>query len=397
MPRSHITGTRFGPGYWHCLMDSQSLLLFVVGSVLPSFVVALVATYVVRANAMRWGLIDLPSERKVHTSPTPRGGGLAIWLSVIGTFAAGQLVLWYVTRTSAGESLVPEFARPHLAGISAQSGKLWILLVAGTVLTLLGLMDDRSGLAWQLRLLVEFAVAAVCVWLIPNLRLTAFLPYPLLTESLSVLWIVALINSFNMLDNMDGLSAGVAAIAAAMLATVLLLSPHPQTHQPQLFVAGLLLVLVGSLLGFLWHNRPPAKIFMGDSGAYFLGFVIAAATLLASYTGYHSDKRHAILAPLLVMAVPLYDMTTVILIRLRNGRSPFEADKNHFSHRLVDLGFTKPQAVLTVYLTTATCGLGALLLHRVDTTGAVLIMLLIGCVLWLIGILETTARRTIRK
>jgi len=120
--------------------------------------------------------------------------------------------------------------------------------------------------------------------------------------------------------------------------------------------------------------------------------MIAAATLLASYTGYQSERRHAILAPLCVMAVPLYDMLTVILIRLRAGRSPFEADKNHFSHRLTDLGQTKQQAVLTIYLLTATCGLGALLLHRVDTLGAVLIMLLIGCVLWLVAILETTAR-----
>src|SRR5205085_1367522 len=125
----------------------------------------------------------------------------------------------------------------------------------------------------------------------PNLRLTAFIPYPLVTESLSVLWIVALINAFNMLDNMDGLSAGVAAIAAAMLAAVLLLSPDPTTNHPQLFVAGLLFVLIGSLLGFLWHNRPPAKIFMGDSGAYFIGFTIAVAALLASYTGYHSPRR----------------------------------------------------------------------------------------------------------
>jgi len=156
-------------------------------------------------------------------------------------------------------------------------------------------------------------------------------------------------------------------------------------------------VLVGSLLAFLWHNRPPAKIFMGDSGAYFIGFMIAAATLLASYTGYQGATRHAILAPLLVMAVPLYDMTTVILIRLARGASPFAADKNHFSHRLVDLGLTKPQAVLTVYLTTATSGLGALLLHRTDWIGAVLIMLQVGCVLSLVGILEWTARRTIKQ
>src|SRR4029078_535629 len=135
---------------------------------------------------------------------------------------------------------------------------------------------------------------------------------------------------------------------------VMLLSHDPLTDKPQLFKAGLLLVLVGSLLGFLCHTRPPAKIFMGDSGSYFIGFMIAVTTLLASYTGYHSEKRHAILAPLLVMAVPLYDMATVIFIRLKNGLSPFAADKNHLSHRLVDLGLTETQAVLTIYLLKST-------------------------------------------
>lgn len=377
-------------------MDSRNLLLFLLGSVLPSFVAALLATYVVRRFAPAWGLIDHPEDRKVHTTPTPRSGGLAIWLGVVGAFAVGQVLLVVANYVPAIEALVPDFARPHLAGIWSQSGKLWIILAAGTALTILGLIDDRSGLSWQLRLLAEFGIAALCVWLVPNLRLTVFINAPLLTGALSVLWIVALINSFNMLDNMDALSGGVAAIAASMLAAVLLLAPDPQTQRPQLFVAGLLLVLVGGILGFLWHNRPPAKIFMGDSGAYFIGFMIAVATLLASYTSYQSERRHAILAPLCVMAVPLYDMTSVILIRLANGKSPFQPDKNHFSHRLVDLGLTKTQAVLTVYLTTATCGLGALLLHQVEWSGAIVILLLIGCVLTLIGVLESTARRTIK-
>ena len=110
------------------------------------------------ANAARWGLIDQPSERKVHTTPTPRGGGLAIWLGVVGTFAVGTArAVLLASRMPAIEALVPEFAQPHLAGIWSQSAKLWILLAAGTVLTLLGLIDDRGGLSWQLRLLVEFA------------------------------------------------------------------------------------------------------------------------------------------------------------------------------------------------------------------------------------------------
>jgi UDP-GlcNAc:undecaprenyl-phosphate GlcNAc-1-phosphate transferase len=196
---------------------------------------------------------------------------------------------------------------------------------------------------------------------------------------------------------MDGLSAGVAGISSALLATVMLISPDPITKQPQLFVAGFLLVLVGSLLGFLWHNRPPARIFMGDAGSYFIGFCIAVATLLATYTGYESKAPLAILAPLCVMAVPLYDMITVIWIRVRSGESPFHADKNHFSHRLVELGLTKTQAVLTVYLMTTTCGLGAVLLHRLDLLGAIVVISMISCVLLLIAILETSARRKLNE
>jgi UDP-GlcNAc:undecaprenyl-phosphate/decaprenyl-phosphate GlcNAc-1-phosphate transferase len=379
-------------------MSTSQLLLFLAGSILPSLLIALIATRLIRIYSPKLGLIDQPNApRKVHTTPTPLGGGIGIWLGVVVTFAIGELALVLALNFPAVGELVPKFARQHLSGIVNQSVNLWILLGSGTVLMVLGLLDDRKGLSWQVRIVAEFGVAAACVYFVKNLQLTAFMNMPLLTGLLSVLWIVGLINSFNMLDNMDGLSGGVAAISASMLAAVLLLNPDPQTHRPQLFVAGFLLVLVGAILGFLWHNKPPAKIFMGDSGAYFIGFCIAVATLAATYAGYQSPKRHAILAPIVVMSVPLYDMFTVLLIRIRAGKSPFQADKNHFSHRLVELGLTKPQAVLTVYLTTATCGLAALLLHQVEMAGAIVIMLLVGCILTLIGILEATARRTIKK
>jgi UDP-GlcNAc:undecaprenyl-phosphate GlcNAc-1-phosphate transferase len=237
------------------------------------------------------------------------------------------------------------------------------------------------------------AVAAAVVFG-KSWKLTFFVDIPVLTNLLSVIWIVGLINSFNMLDNMDGLSAGVATIAAAMLAAVLLVAPDPENHGPQLFVAGFLLVLVGSLVGFLWHNRPPARLFMGDAGSYLIGFLIAVTAMLGTFAG-GSLPRHAVLAPLCVLAVPLYDTISVVCIRLRAGRSPFEGDKNHFSHRLVDLGLTKPQAVLTIYLTTAACGLTALVLHQVNTAGAITIVLSIVCLLAVIAILETTARRKV--
>lgn len=373
-----------------------SLYIWLLTAALPALLIAWALTFVVRRYAARWGLIDHPAARKVHTNPTPLGGGLAIWCGVIATFGLGELALVLVSGNSWWEQFLPSAIVPHLAGLRQQTVGLWVLLGCGSVLAVLGLMDDRRGLPWQARLLVQFGVAGFCVYW-QGLRLTAFIGVPLITGTLSVIWIVALINSFNMLDNMDALSAGIGTISAGMLVAVLLLSPDPATERPQWFVAGYLIVLVGALLGFLIHNRPPARIFMGDAGSYFLGFHIATGTLLATYASYASDRPHAVLAPLCVMAVPLYDMVSVIWIRLREGRSPFQADKCHFSHRLVDLGLSKPQAVLTIYLLTFTCGVAALLLHRVDLVGGVLIIILILCVLALIAILESTARRKLSQ
>ena len=348
----------------------------------------------------RLGLVDRPGARKIHEKPMPTSGGLAIWLGLVVPLAVGQCLLWMLwdgsTASSAvdaarkarlPEILVSSGMVEHFSGLWQQSPKLWLLLGGGTALMILGLADDRRALGWRFRLAAQTAVAATmvgCGWCVR-------LPWdvPGLAFAVSVVWIVGLVNSFNMLDNMDGLSAGVAAIAAAILATAALLAPRPDNHQPQLFVAGFLLMIVGSLLGFLWHNRPPARLFMGDAGSYLIGYLLAMATLTASFAG-GGLPRHGALAPLCVMAVPIYDTASVVLIRLRQRRSPFVGDKSHFSHRLVELGMTKPQAVLTIYLATATCGLGAMLLHQVDSIGAILVLLLVACTLLLVGVLEST-------
>lgn len=377
------------------------MIWLISGAIMPSLLVAWAVGYLVLRKAPEWGLVDHPGERKVHTRTTPLGGGLAIWAGTVVPLAAGQLLLWLVSAAREPDSALawaafpmPQFIEMHLDGLRQEAPRLWLLLGAGTVLMLLGLADDRRGLNWRLRISVEFAVAAVmvaCGW-----KLTFFVDQPSLTSIISVVWIVALINSFNMLDNMDALSGGVAAIISALLAVVMLFGPDPATGQPQLFVGGLLLVLFGSLVGFLWHNRPPAKLFMGDAGAYFIGFMVAMSTTMATFVGTDTP-RHAILAPLCVLAVPLYDLVTVVTIRVRNGLSPFAGDKRHFSHRLVELGMTKTQAVLTIYLTTAATGMGALLLYQVNTLGAVVVLLMVGCSLMVVAILETTGRRSQRR
>ena len=156
-----------------------------------------------------------------------------------------------------------------------------------------------------------------------------------------------------------------------------------------------LLILSGSLSGFLVWNRPPASIFMGDSGSNLIGFLLATLTVTGSFY-QRSGSRHVILAPLCILAIPLYDFVTVILIRLKAGRSPFHGDKSHFSHRLVELGLRPARAVLTIHLATLMTGLGGLLLYKVaDWTGAWLIIALICCILSLVSILETVGRRSI--
>jgi len=359
----------------------------------PAFVIALIATSVMRVVAPKAGLVDQPAARKVHVTPTPMGGGVAIWLGVILTTLSGQLVVWWLLQQETLPEWLPERLHRHLPGVMMRSARLWLILGCGTVLFVMGLLDDRFNLPWKPRLAIQLLVAVVLV-VVGDIRATVFTPYPAVGAVLSVMWILVLINAFNFLDNMDALSAGIGFIAALIFAFVMLTG----TMLPRWLVAGQLLILAGSLAGFLVHNRPPARIFMGDSGSQFLGMMMGTLTLLGTFYDESTASRHVILAPLCVLAIPLYDFCSVILIRLAQGRSPFHPDKSHFSHRLAAVGLSKSQAVLTIHLATLTTGLGGILLYRVnDWTSAVMIVALILCVLSIVAILEAAALKTSRQ
>ncbi len=360
-------------------------------TVVPPFLICAISLYPIRRFAQRLGLLDRPGGHSTHVNETPLGGGIGIWLGVMVTFAVGTIAVMLARGSTDVQARLPAEVLPYLDGIWSRSGQLWGLLGGGTVLLALGVADDRRGVNEWVRLGVEFAVAAFVVYGL-GFGLTAHIGITWLTNILSMIWIVGVINSFNMLDNMDGLSGGVAAIIAAAMAAAMLTTPDPGTARPQLFVAALLLVVFGSLLGFLWHNRPPAKIFMGDGGSYLVGFLVAVAMLMATFAG-NTDRPHAVLAPLCAMAVPLYDMSTVLWIRIREGRSPFVGDRSHFSHRLVELGLSRTQAVLTIYLVTGTCGLAAVLLTQVPVTQAAMVLGIVLCMLLLVIILESTGWR----
>jgi UDP-GlcNAc:undecaprenyl-phosphate GlcNAc-1-phosphate transferase len=213
-------------------------------------------------------------------------------------------------------------------------------------------------LPWQIRLAAQ-ALAALAVFGSPPQ--TGWLP-----PALAVIWVVGLVNAFNMLDNMDSLSAGVAAIAALFCALVLLVQPDrigysiEATRSTVLFYVALL----GALLGFLWFNRPPARIFMGDAGSTFLGFFFGVRTLQDGLAVAGEPATWAV--PLCLLAVPWYDMTAVILLRLSQGRSPFHADKQHLSHRLVDLGLSGPAAVGAIHGLALAAGATAVLAAGVE-------------------------------
>lgn len=363
------------------------MIWLICGCLLSGMTISALATAGMRRFAPQWGLIDQPNARKVHVIPTPLGGGIGILLGTVLPLAAIQIVAWcYGGGAEPPRWLPPELAE-NLQGIAARSGQLWCIVAAGLIISALGLIDDLRALRWQPKLLVQFGVAAGLV--AGGVRATVFVEYPLVGAVLSVLWIVTLVNSLNFLDNMDGLSAGIGLIVSVVFACIMLLG----TSQPHWFVAGFLLILAGSLAGFLFHNWPPARIFMGDTGSCLIGLWLACLTLVGTFYDYDRGTRHVILAPLCVLAVPLYDFCSVMVIRLSQGRSPFHADKSHFSHRLVEMGLSRANAVRTIYLVTLTTGLGGMLLYEVPGwTGALLVMALVACVLAVIAILETVGR-----
>ncbi|WP_406696950.1 MraY family glycosyltransferase [Singulisphaera sp. Ch08] len=339
----------------------------------------------IRKWAPRLGLIDVPAGHKGHKTPTPLGGGLAIWLATVVVLALGALVAGF------GRGALPIELAKHVGGVWERSGELGLILGLATLIMFMGLVDDRLTLGWRLRLGVQVVLATALV--LSGVRVTLFWPFnhPVLGGAVSILWVVGLTNAFNLLDNMDGLAGGVGLIAS-------LLFVGAQVAVGSLFAPAVLLVLVGALAGFLVHNRYPARLFMGDAGSNFLGFMLGALTIAGTYFRYDAkSSSFNVLAPLLVMAVPLYDTVSVIIIRLREGRSPFVGDRRHFSHRLVERGLTPPQAVRTIDLVTLAGGLGALLLHQLDAIGAGVVLAQTCCLLGVVAILEVSAIRSDRS
>jgi len=240
------------------------------------------------------GFLDRPGGHKGHRAPTPLGGGVAIWLTTVTVVGIGLLAVFALGRAG-----LPEPLARHAPGVVDRAGVLVGILVLASVIMAMGLFDDLRSLDWRIRLGIQLACAVVLA--ASGVHVTLFWPFthPVLGGTVTVLWIVGLTNAFNMLDNMDGLAASVGLIAA-------LLFCGAQVAVGSLFAPAVLLVVVGALAGFLVHNVAPARLFMGDAGSNFLGFLLGALTVVGTFTRDDAGgtfSRYGVLAPLLVMAV----------------------------------------------------------------------------------------------
>ena len=301
---------------------------FVAGGI--SLAVAAALTYVVRELAQRYGFVAKPKSDRWHKRPTAMMGGVAIFLATMLMYAA------LVPKTT--ESL--------------------IVMGASSFLFIVGLLDDLLDIKPYQKLIGQLIGATVVVGLGPKLPLTG---YELVDIWITVFWLIGITNAINLLDNMDGLAAGIAAIAAISLAVGF-------AFNGQMGELLLVSVFVGALIGFLIFNFNPASIFMGDSGSMFVGFLLASSVLVGQ-TGGRSRGILSILAvPVLILFVPIFDTTLVTVIRKLWGRKASQGGRDHTSHRLVALGLSERSAVLMIYAFAVCAGLLSLLVSRLADT-----------------------------
>ena len=320
---------------------------WVAAALVTAMVVALIATPVVKSLAFKVGAVDVPKDnRRMHDHPIPRMGGLAIFFGFILS------VLLYVEMT------------PQFRG----------MLLGGVIIVVLGIFDDIYALGAKFKLVIQIIAALVAVLsgnvieIISNPNV--FSPNPWwdlgwLSYPATVLWIVAITNAVNLIDGLDGLACGVSTISAlTMLVISLAVADAP--------VAIVMAALAGACIGFLPYNLNPAKIFMGDTGSTFLGFILAVMSIQGLFKFY---TIISFAVPFLMLGLPIFDTCFAFIRRIAHGQSPMHPDRSHVHHRLIDMGFNQKQAVAVLYIISAILGLCAVVLTTSGELKAMLLML----------------------
>ena len=338
------------------LLDNQ-LLVNVFLALVVSLVVSFLTSPVVKNFAYKVGAIDVPKDaRRMHKVPIPRLGGLAIFFG----FIVGILLFGKIDRQMQG------------------------ILLGAVVIVVLGVVDDITPLPAKLKFVVQIIAALIPVF--HGVVIRAVSNPNLLSENaywqmgnvssvvITVLWIVAITNSVNLIDGLDGLAVGVSTISATTVLVISLLVSDMQ-------VAIAMAALVGACAGFMPYNLNPAKMFMGDTGATFLGYILATMSIQGLF------KFYAIISfavPFLILGLPIFDTAFAFIRRIAHGQSPMQADRSHVHHRLIDMGLNQKQAVATLYVISAILGLSAVVL---TTSGEVkaMVLLLALCVVGVVA------------
>ena len=333
-----------------------SFLIQVGLSLLVASVISLLATPLVKRLAEKIGAIDVPKDnRRMHKKPIPRMGGLAIYLG---------------------------FMVSVLAFCGKLDRSMISMLIGATVIAVLGIFDDKYALGAKLKLVVQIAAACIVVFyggcrierltnpfggnIYSNWSLGVF-SYPV-----TIIWIVAITNAVNFIDGLDGLACGVSCITAANLLVIALILVTKDATMAAVAIA--MAALTGACLGFVPYNFNPAKIFMGDTGSTFLGFVLATISIQGLFKFY---TMISFAVPFLLLGLPIFDICFAIIRRVAHGQNPMEADRGHFHHRLIDMGFSQKQSVAIAYVLTGILGLAAVLL---TVSGAMKALIMLGAV-----------------
>lgn len=323
------------------------VFLRILGALAVAGAVAFISTPVVKTLAVRVGAVDVPKDgRRMHDHPIPRMGGLAIFLG----FTLSALVFLPLSDQIRG------------------------MLLGAVIIVVLGIFDDVYTLSAKLKFVVQILAALIAVLMgnridfLSNFNVfskQAVWDLGWLAVPVSVLWIVAITNAVNLIDGLDGLACGVSTISSLSMLVIALCVAEPG-------VAILMAALSGACIGFLPYNLNPAKIFMGDTGSTFLGFIMAVASIQGLFKLYNIIS---FAVPFLMLGLPIFDTCSAIVRRISHGQSPMTADRSHVHHKLIDMGFSQKQAVAILYVISAMLGLSAVVLTTRGEVQAMIFLL----------------------
>ncbi|MCF7708553.1 MAG: undecaprenyl/decaprenyl-phosphate alpha-N-acetylglucosaminyl 1-phosphate transferase [Verrucomicrobia bacterium] len=288
----------------------------------------------------RIGLLDKPGERKIHIAPVPLAGGWAVFLGLAVTLVGGLVFIWLPVSDQG-------YIEPLRYGFTQRAWELAGIIGGAFGMLILGWIDDMFALKPAVKFVGQWIIASLVV--LAGIRITLFVPDIVFSYVITVSWILTITNAVNFMDNMNGLCAGVGCIGAFWFGLWSALCGH-------YLVASMALSVSGALLGFLPYNFPRAVAFMGDAGSHMTGFLLAILGILPHFYSGADTSRLAVISPLVILAVPLFDLVWVVLIRIRNHKPFYIGDTNHISHRLVRSGMSQSAAVMLIWLIAAIAG-----------------------------------------